>query len=121
VPKAIPHGVLKRLGRLTSKDSKEIGKTRINKLYHGHITILRKAKILPTKNLKEPPKLKEQWRKDKVESEYDKKKEKKYDRRSVYFVHGHSRFWFNLSKPLHISEIYGYLALYGGIIRDRSS
>ena len=44
--------------------------------------------------------MKELWRKDKNQGLKDKTN-KKYDRRAVYFVHGHSKFWSNLHTPLH--------------------
>ena len=72
----------------------------INDLYPEHIRALHEANLLPPVNSKKLPKLSELWRRDK-ESNVNKKKNKKYGRRAVYFVHGHSKFWSNLTTPPH--------------------
>ena len=96
--RAIPQGVLKRLGRLTSNDHGQLTERTIDQLYPEHVEALSKANLLPPKE--KLPKMKELWRKDKNQGLKDNMK-KKYDRRAVYFVHGHSKFWSNLPTPLH--------------------
>ena len=97
---SIPHGVMKRLGRLTSNDHGQLKEKTIKELYPEHIEALIKSNLIPQTSRNKLPRMKELWRRDKTPIP-NVSKEKKYDRRAVYFIHGHSKFWSNLHTPLH--------------------
>jgi hypothetical protein len=103
--KAIPHGVLSRLAKLTTM-TEENKNTRMNALYPEHAAALEKAKLAP----KKWPSLKQMMKK--VHKSDEEKKQKKKDRekrqkkilRDCFFCLGVSSIW---KKPVHkiIKEI----------------
>ena len=70
----IPNGALKRLARLTSKDSQLVSDQNIDLIYPKHLKALKDAKLLPTPEFPKIPMIKHLWSKDKRDN---KKKEEK--------------------------------------------
>ena len=101
--RAIPNGVLKRLSRLTSDDGAETATKSIDDIYPMHIEALREAKLLPSKEFPDIPRMHELWKKNKRDEKkkINGEKKKKRDKRCVYFVMGFSKFWSNMLEPLH--------------------
>ena len=75
----------------------------VNTIYPDHIDALEKANLLPDPDFKKLPKMKDLWRRNTKDQGIRsvKNREKKYDRRSVYFVQGYSSLISKLPEPLH--------------------
>ena len=111
--RAIPNGVLKRLARLTSKDSQLVSDQKIELIYPEHIKALKNTKLLPTPEFPEIPMIKQLWSediRDKKETEEKVKRNNSYknssknkliDRRNVHFVLSFSKFWSTLPEPMY--------------------
>ena len=101
---AIPHGVLKRLGKLTSTTPGGLEETThqtIYKIYPNHFKALKEAKLIPCPGINKLTKMRDLWRRNTRDLRTKNKKNKKYDRRNVYFVQGHSNLFSKLPEPLH--------------------
>ena len=59
--RAIPNGVLKRLARLTSKDSQLVSDQKIDLIYPEHLKALKDVKLLPTPEFPEILIMKQMW------------------------------------------------------------
>ena len=98
----IRSSILKRLGKVTSKDEKTKHQA-VNKIYPDHIKALEKANLLLAPDFKKLPKMKDLWRRNAKDQRMrsEKNREKENDRSSIYYVQGYSSLFSKLPEPLH--------------------